>query len=571
MLSPRFVLPFALGLAVACGDPPAGDPDTSAGSSTSEATTSGITADVPTGAGPTGPGCSEGEVTCEDGAAVTCVDGTPGAPEPCTGACLPGVGCVACAPGETTCDGDLVVLCGGDGSPGEAIAECDPVQGMACAAGACTGACAFDPARDPEVGCEFHALPLPSVSAGDGGFGVALTSTCDAPTSVRIDAAGMQLLVLELMAQETRFFELPRLPPLYKADVSVVSGNAGYRVRTDCPALAVQISGGPELASVDASRLYPSDRWAREVRVASRPSALIEPDSPPVQGYLAVTARDDDTTVAVTLPAGVSVGAVDGIAADGTGAATLQRGEVLLLVAELPHDLSGALVTADRPIGVFGGHECADVPVDVGFCDHLEEMLPPVAALGTRYVVVPPIARDMSGGRAPQVIQVVGTQDGTMVTTSDAMLSGMVDAGGVLEFGPISEALEVIADAPVLVAHYHVGQEVDAVASDPAMATPPPTDQHREAHAFWTAEDWPITRVEVVAPMGATAALDGVDVGGWAPIAGSDWVVASVAIDAPGAHTLSADMPVGVGVYGLKDGGSVTSYAYAGAWRWPAP
>ena len=27
----------------------------------------------------------------------------------------------------------------------------------------------------------------------------------------------------------------------------------------------------------------------------------------------------------------------------------------------------------------------------------------------------------------------------------------------------------------------------------------------------------------------------------------------------------------GVAVYGLKDGGSVTSYAYAGAWSWPAP
>lgn len=567
MLSLRSVPLVVLGLAVACGDPPTEDMETTATTGATEAS-SETTADVPTGDGPTGPGCVEGEVTCEAGDAVICVAGME-LREECAGGCLDGVGCVSCEPGTTVCDGDSVVVCGDDGEPGGAIAECDPVQGLACDAGACTGACAFDPARGSEVGCEFHALPLPSSVVADGGFGVALTNTCDATTNLRIDAAGSQLFMLTLMPQETRFIELPRLPPLYNADVSVLTGNGGYRVRTDCPVLAVQTSGGPELASVDASRLYPTDRWGTEVRVATRVTSMFDDMSPVLRGYVAIVARDDDTTVSIALPAGVTIGAAETIGADGSGEVVMKRSEVLLLGADLPHDLSGAVVTADRPIGVFGGHECSNVPFDVGFCDHLEEVLPPVAALGSNYVVVPPISTDMSGP-AEHVVQVIGTADGTTVMSS-GMMMGMVDAGGVLEFPPMAAALEITASAPVLVGQYHVGKEEDPLASDPAMVTPTPTDQYRTDHAFWTAEDWSITVAEVVAPMGATAALDGVDVAGWAPIAGTNWVSATVTIDTAGAHALTADMPVGITVYGLKNSGSVASYAYAGAWSWPAP
>jgi len=562
MPRPRITRTLVLSLGLACGgDPPA------EGSAGTEVTTGDSTGPEAPTSGETGAGaCVDGEVGCVGGSAQVCVDGVFAAPEVCAGACIDGVGCVTCEPASLVCDGDAVKLCGDDGEPGAVMAECDPVQGLSCAAGACTGACAADPMRAPEEGCEFWAAPLPALVDAAGGFGVAWTNTCEGAAALQIDAAGQPLLMLELAAGESRFVELPRLPPLYAATESVLTGNGAYRLRTDCPARAVQFSGGSGLASVDGSRLYPTERWGTEVRVVTQPSAMFEEAVEPVHGYFVVMARDDETTVTIDAPEGGVVGAVDVIPESGDGEITLDRGQVLLLISTLPHDLAGAHVTADRPIQVFGGHECSMVPLGTGFCDHLEEVMPPVAALGTDYVVMAPVASDGSGTAVPHRIRVVGTQDGTMVTTSDAMFGGLVDAGGVLELGPLGESIEISSDAPVLVAQFLVGVEADPLAADPSMLVPPPVDQHREEHALWTGEDWTLQVVQVVGPIGVTATLDGVDVDGWAMLAGANYVGASVVVDTPGAHALVADMPVGVSVIGLQSAPPVASYGYSGAW-----
>lgn len=556
----RITRTIVLTLGLACG----GDPSAE-GSAGTEVTTGDSTGpDVPTGE--TGVGsCVDGEVKCTRGVAQVCEGGVFTGTEACPGACVDAVGCVSCEPGSPVCDGEVAKLCDEDGEFGEVVAECDPVQGMDCAAGRCTGVCAPDPKRAPEAGCEFWAVPLPSEAVAMGGFGAALTNTCEVAAALQIDAAGQPLLMLELAPGESRFVELPRLPPLYAANESVLTGNGAYRLRTDCPALAVQFSGGVGLASVDASRLYPTERWGTEVRVVTLPSAMFEEADLPVQGYFSVVARDDETTVTVDAPEGVVVGAVGGIPVAGDGEVVLDRGQVLLLISELPHDLAGARISADRPIGVFGGHECSMVPLGAGFCDHIEEMMPPVARLGTDYVVMAPVSSDGGGTAVPQVIRIVGTQDGTMVTTSDPMLGGSVDAGGVLELGPFTGGISISGDAPVLVAQFLVGVEVDPLAADPSMLVPPPVEQHREEHALWTGEDWTLQVVQVVGPMGVTASLDGVDIAGWEVVAG-DYVGASVVVAEPGAHVLVADMPVGVSVLGLQSSPPVASYGYSGAW-----
>jgi len=556
----RITRTLVLTLGLACG----GDPSAE-GSAGTEVTTGDSTGpDVPTGE--TGVGsCVDGEVKCTRGVAQVCEGGVFAGTEACPGACVDAVGCVSCEPGSPVCDGDVAKLCDEDGEFGEVVAECDPVQGMDCAAGRCTGVCAPDPMRAPEAGCEFWAVPLPSQAVAMGGFGAALTNTCEVAAALQIDAAGQPLLMLELAPGESRFVELPRLPPLYAANESVLTGNGAYRLRTDCPALAVQFSGGVGLASVDASRLYPTERWGTEVRVVTLPSAMFEEADLPVQGYFSLVARDDETTVTIDAPEGVVVGAVGGIPVAGDGEVVLDRGQVLLLISELPHDLAGARISADRPIGVFGGHECSMVPLGAGFCDHIEEMMPPVARLGMDYVVMAPVGSDGGGTAVPHVIRIVGTQDGTMVTTSDPMLGGSVDAGGVLELGPFTGGISISGDAPVLVAQFLVGVEVDPLAADPSMLVPPPVEQHREEHALWTGEDWTLQVVQVVGPMGVTATLDGVDIAGWEVVAG-DYVGASVVVATPGAHRLVADMPVGVSVLGLQSSPPVASYGYSGAW-----
>jgi hypothetical protein len=56
---------------------------------------------------------------------------------------------------------------------------------------------------------------------------------------------------------------------------------------------------------------------------------------------------------------------------------TLQQGQTYRLRNSdpPPSDLSGTSVIADKPIAVFTGHECARIPPEFLFCDHLVEQL----------------------------------------------------------------------------------------------------------------------------------------------------------------------------------------------------
>ena len=53
------------------------------------------------------------------------------------------------------------------------------------------------------------------------------------------------------------------------------------------------------------------------------------------------------------------------------------------------NDLSGTKIVTDRPVSVFSGHECGNVPSNVTACSHLIEQIPPTALWGKVYYVAP--------------------------------------------------------------------------------------------------------------------------------------------------------------------------------------
>lgn len=568
----RIIPLLTLSVLIACSDPgTAHDTDAGSSSGTTQAST-GSSTDTPT----TGPVCQPGEVVCEGDSAQACGEsGQFGPPETCPVACVDGLGCVACVPGSFVCDGDALVQCGEDGMPGDVVTTCDPLQGLTCDpdAGGCTGACAFDPARPADLGCEFWAVPLPTIDGFSDGYGVGIANPCDVPANVSVEFAGVMIVSDAVPPAAGAYFELPRVVALAWVEKSVVVPEAAFRIRTDCPVGVVQLGAGPGEGSADAARLYPTARWGRDAVVATQETIQLDPGFAPLHSYLAVVPRDDATTVTVDAPAGIAVKPVDGIGLDGNGVVVLDRTEVLLLAAELGSDLSGVIVAADGPIQVFGGHECANVPPNESYCDHLEEVMPPTAALGDKYLVVPPMGWDQSGSRVEHVVRVLAIEDGTSVWTTDPNLAGMLDRGEFVEFGPLLAPVAVQSSAPVLVAQYHVGRLLNFFASDPSLLTPAPVDQFRPATMFWTAEDWPLTLVDVVAPTGTMVTLDGAPITGFSPLGGIDGFEAATAVvSAPGAHVINADHPVGVSVYAnTGDSQSTASYAYAGPWNWPAP
>src|SRR5574343_1068176 len=49
--------------------------------------------------------------------------------------------------------------------------------------------------------------------------------------------------------------------------------------------------------------------------------------------------------------------------------------------------LTGSFVTSDKPISVFSGNQCTNVPTGVGACSHIMEQMPSISSLSTQYLL----------------------------------------------------------------------------------------------------------------------------------------------------------------------------------------
>ena len=53
------------------------------------------------------------------------------------------------------------------------------------------------------------------------------------------------------------------------------------------------------------------------------------------------------------------------------------------------NDLTSTKIVTNYPVSVFSGHECGNVPLHIGDCDHLVEQIPPTSEWGTIFYVAP--------------------------------------------------------------------------------------------------------------------------------------------------------------------------------------
>ena len=123
-----------------------------------------------------------------------CADRPP-AEGPCEGetaVCDPLLGCVACAPGGTTCVENNVHTCNEGGTAGEFVEDCG-----ICQAGACLSECELAAAADSYLGCEFMAVSTlnPELAEDfDNDFAIAVGNP-DIARSVRVRVTrGTELL-----------------------------------------------------------------------------------------------------------------------------------------------------------------------------------------------------------------------------------------------------------------------------------------------------------------------------------------------------------------------------------------
>ena len=157
---------------------------------------------------------------------------------------------------------------------------------------------------------------------------------------------------------------------------------------------------------------------------------------------------------------------------------TINRYDIIQISSQ--EDLTGTKVKAYRPVTVYSGHECGNVPNDVPGCDHMVEQLPPVNVWGHHYIATPFLQRTVDS-----FVKVVVAEDNTtfnMVCVSPEGNITYMDTIGPLNSGefyewfvPAREYLYIYSDKPLMVVHFITAKQKDDV-GDPSMIVLPSTE-----------------------------------------------------------------------------------------------
>ena len=551
---------------------------TTGDTTTTGALTTGSDSDPTEGTSTTGGLCEEGSIICEQAVEKIC-DGMGGFSSEilCDNACADGIGCVLCIPGEGTCEGDGLAKICNDAGDGYIDETCDTVQGVTCDpdAGQCVGACAPQNLGISYIGCDYYPTVTPNVVSTNFNFAAVVSNTSNESAHITVTRGAMMVTEVDVPSQSVNVVNLPWVNQLKGGGNSAVVADGAYRLRSDQPITLYQYNpleykiGNSSSYTNDASLLVPVNAWTADYWVAIRNTLNGLP------GVYAVVASEDDTEVTVVPSAsGKIVKAGGGIAANGTGMALLDRGDVLIVLSGVGgggpdvSDLTGTHVTADRPIQVISAHQCTYVPYDITACDHLEESNLPYESLAKEYIVTTPLVKPQ--GQTPfikaRMVRVIATEANTTISydpPQGGAPTALANAGDYFEIAATDKDFKVSADRKIVVSEYMQGQAAGGNTGDPAMTIAVPTEQYRTDYLFHAPTNYESSFVNVTAPIGAKITLDGMDLPALTPIGGTGFGVARVEISnaGDGTHSLSGDQKFGVQVYGY---GQYTSYWYPG-------
>ena len=306
-------------------------------------------------------------------------------------ACFNGKGCVTCRPGESTCMGNGVGVCGDDGELSGGMSPCDTAGGELCAQGRCRSACEAVSMEPTNMGCEFWAVDLdneysPLNDAAGAPWGVVLAKAGFAPAQVKIErndslpGQAPKLATVKSLTVAPGSLQMVPLPTreldgskLGKDDGpgTWLSANA-YKITSTAPLVAYQFNPLEQMFSNDASLLIPTNGLGTVYRVLGFPTAnpIGFPGIPgiPDHSFVTVVGVTANTQVTVTLGGPiVAGGTIPARAKGGKITATLGPFEVLNLESDgIPGDLTGTVVTASAPVAVFTGGERGIAPLQSG-------------------------------------------------------------------------------------------------------------------------------------------------------------------------------------------------------------
>lgn len=344
----------------------------------------------------------------------------------------------------------------------------------------------------------------------------------------------------------------------------------------DADLTAYLLSRNP--ATSDGMYIIPSIGWGTEYVVASFASYAY------YSGYeypseMVIIANQDNTVVTITPTTDLRQGISSAVAypRNKPFSVTLKKGEAVQYMASAAngdmenYNLTGTVITSTKPVGVVGAVQCANIPAEDPWCDHICDMLPPTRTWATTYYSAPYINRKGGDG-----FLVVAKEDNTTITrtsSSGARTHAVLNKFEHYMRHDIDEASKWSSDKPFMLVQYcnstSYGGGNDGI-GDPNMTVVNPVEQYAPFVLFQTpkisaAQIQFRNYVNIIVHKNAinSTLFDGNRINfGRLDIPGTDYVVYRAQDIKPGSHTVESDSGVGVYIYGY---GSYDSYAWTGA------
>jgi hypothetical protein len=529
----------------------------------------------------------------------------------------------ACARG---CSSDLhdVIDCNNN-----VVTQCTGTDGCDVATATCINACQAATDNKNSIGCEYYPTFMDTLEGSSYCFAAFVANTWDTDAHITVDFKGTNLPVSGFAripsgkGQNVTYAPYNGALPAGQVAILFLGGSQGsapncpiasangtagytsgtgignsYHVTTDVPVVMYEMNpyGGGSVAVTGASLLLPVSSWDTNY-IASTAS----PDTAGTPG-LTIIASQDNTTVSflpkVALTGG---GGIPAGAANKTVTFNLNKGQQAQI--EQSTDLVGSVVSTNHPVGVMAMNPCMNMPQGVTFCDHGEQMLPPVRALGNEYVGVQYRPRHTE----PAIWRLVGAVDGTSLTFTPSIPAGSgysappttLNQGQMAEFATGTPFVVKSQDTqhPFMLFEYMSSSDWGPIGStgfcsasawsgfgDPDFSVQVPPQQYLSHYVIMTDPTYPETNLVLVRRPDANNNFQDVSIdclsspiGNWQTVGGYQWTrldlqtgdFKDVSTCSNGRHELKSLAPFGLNVWGWGTPNTSTftcnvSYSYPG-------
>ena len=178
-------------------------------------------------------------------------------------------------------------------------------------------------------------------------------------------------------------------PSLTVTGSDVTQRSKGIRVRAADSSKTISVSGMTyEQHTADAFLALPSGPVAEEYTYIASSMLWTNRSETALSSLILIVGTLDNTLLTITPTQFVII--PDDLRAPGNPQNFVSPGESYTVTLnwlntyqiESYLDLTGSRIVSNKPLSVFAGHQCADVPARVAACDHLYEQIPPTSTWG---------------------------------------------------------------------------------------------------------------------------------------------------------------------------------------------